>query len=101
MVFFAEDKEEYLQCLTTYDQQRDPRPLAAFLEKSWPRPGRSEPRWRKEGNYGFHLLPQVLHLQKAQAWLKAQGLDCEVRDIQKTTPPWRNCASGTAKAACP
>ena len=31
--FFAEDKEEYLQCLTTYDQQRDPRPLAAFLEK--------------------------------------------------------------------
>ena len=33
VVFFAEDKEEYLQCLTTYDQQRDPRPLAAFLEK--------------------------------------------------------------------
>lgn len=33
LVVFAEDKEEYLQCLTTYDQERDPRPLAAFLEK--------------------------------------------------------------------
>ena len=39
LVFFAEDKERYLQCLTAYDRERNPLPLASFLEdqliKTW------------------------------------------------------------------
>ena len=39
LIFFAEDKEQYLQCLTTYDRERNPGPLAHFLEselaKTW------------------------------------------------------------------
>ena len=30
--------------------------------------------------------PKCSTCKKAQAWLKAQGLDCEVRDIQKDNP---------------
>jgi Fic family protein len=33
LIFFAEDKEEYLQCLSAYDYERNPGPLAKFLEK--------------------------------------------------------------------
>ena len=39
LVIFSEDKERYLQCLTTYDNTRDPRPMRDFLEeelsKTW------------------------------------------------------------------
>lgn len=39
LVFFSQDKERYLQCLTTYDNTRDPRPMRDFLEeelsKTW------------------------------------------------------------------
>ena len=41
LVIFSEDKERYLQCLTTYDNTRDPRPFRDFLEeelfKTWER----------------------------------------------------------------
>lgn len=39
LIFFSEDKERYLQCLSAYDHQRNPGPLADFLEeelaKTW------------------------------------------------------------------
>lgn len=39
LVFFSQDKERYLQCLTRYDKTRDPRPFRDFLEeelsKTW------------------------------------------------------------------
>lgn len=39
LVFFSQDKERYLQCLTRYDKTRDPRPMRDFLEeelsKTW------------------------------------------------------------------
>ena len=34
----------------------------------------------------FICYPKCSTCKKAQAWLKAQGLDCEVRDIQKDNP---------------
>ena len=34
----------------------------------------------------FLCYPKCSTCKKAQAWLKAQGLDCEVRDIQKDNP---------------
>ena len=34
----------------------------------------------------FTCYPKCSTCKKAQAWLKAQGLDCEVRDIQKDNP---------------
>lgn len=41
LVFFSQDKERYLQCLTRYDKTRDPRPFRDFLEeelfKTWER----------------------------------------------------------------
>ena len=49
----------------------------------------------------FICYPKCSTCKKAQARLKAQGLDCELRDIQKDNPTLRSCASGTAKAACP
>lgn len=39
LIFFAEDREEYFQCLTAYDKDKDSQPLTAFfrkeLAKSW------------------------------------------------------------------
>ena len=34
----------------------------------------------------FICYPKCSTCKKAQAWLKAQGLDCELRDIQKDNP---------------
>ena len=34
----------------------------------------------------FICYPKCSTCKKAQAWLKAQALDCEVRDIQKDNP---------------
>ncbi len=33
LVIFSEDREEYLQCLTAYDQEKNCQPLSAFFEK--------------------------------------------------------------------
>ena len=34
----------------------------------------------------FICYPKCSTCKKAQVWLKAQGLDCEMRDIQKDNP---------------